>query len=310
MNAQLLPVTTLMTISLLMLSSTLSLAQTQERKQIPGTKFIMAAPAGFTAARNFIGFQDVETNSSIMLMTISGPYDQVSSGLTDENLLKQGVIVSGRENLTFNNRKAILLKGTQKAYGMTFLKKILVFGNDKRTVIINGAFPEERKQLDSAVMVSMLSVQYDEKLEDGTNNQVMVIDTRGTTYILSGTENKMLTFKQPEDQSKDAPILIASPSIVKALISDQKAFAVNRLKQLPGHANAVIKETNPIEINGLKGFEVIAENKGASGKTGITYQVMLFTDNDSYYVIVGIAYKDIETNLVTFKKLARTVKRI
>ena len=64
-----------------------------------------------------------------------------------------------------------------------------------------------------------------------------------------------------------------------------------------------------VQIDGISGYEIIAEGLDNTNRTKEQiYQVMLFTDH-GYYIMVGTAKNDFETNLELFKKVARTLKR-
>jgi hypothetical protein len=66
---------------------------------------------------------------------------------------------------------------------------------------------------------------------------------------------------------------------------------------------------NEIEIDGISGYEITAEGlEKTNGKKELVYQVMLYIDN-GYYMIIGTAKTDFDTNLELFKKVAKTLKR-
>ena len=84
---------------------------------VKGTKMSLIPPDGFTQASNFNGFHQIGSRSSIMVIEIPGPYNEVSAALTKE--------------------------GEQFAQGIMFTTYILVFGSEEFTVLINAMFPKE-----------------------------------------------------------------------------------------------------------------------------------------------------------------------
>src|SRR5690606_36252945 len=134
---------------------------TEEHQNIKGTKISLIPPKGFTDGLNFLGLQQTESGSSIMILDIPGPYSETSAGINKENLSSKGVELSKIENLTINGLPAIFVTGTQNAYGNIYTKFILVFGTDSETIMINGVYPENLKKVGDVIKKSMLTVFYE-----------------------------------------------------------------------------------------------------------------------------------------------------
>ena len=64
---------------------------TKAHAKIEGTKISMVPPKDFTKAANFLGFQQTESGSSIMVLNVPGAFSKVSAGFTKEGLLTQKV---------------------------------------------------------------------------------------------------------------------------------------------------------------------------------------------------------------------------
>lgn len=134
---------------------------TMAHQNIIGTKISLVPPKGFVKADNFLGMQQSQSGSTIMVLDIPGPFSETSKGLTKEGFLSQGVEVTEIENFTLNNLPAIFVTATQNAYGNIYTKYVLCFGTDKETIIINGASPNNLKEISNAIKVSILSSFYD-----------------------------------------------------------------------------------------------------------------------------------------------------
>ena len=111
---------------------------TSDHQNIVGTKISLIPPKGFLKATNFLGLQQTQSGSTIMILDIPGPFAEVSKGLTKAGFLSQGVEVKEIENLTINNLPAILVTGEQNAYGNIYTKCVLCFGTDKETLNSSG----------------------------------------------------------------------------------------------------------------------------------------------------------------------------
>jgi len=284
---------------------------TQEHKEVRGSKISLIPPPEFSVATNFLGFQHTATNSSIMILDVPGPYAEIAKSLTTENLLKQGVIVQEIEQITMNGLPSMLITGQQTAYDLDFKKFTLVFGTDKESIMINGIVPLADSSRTEWVKKSVLSTVYDAAKVlnplDAVDFQVSTLDT---DFVFAKSMSNMLIYnrdgKVPVETADKASLVVAK-AISKVAIPDKKEYAINRIKILPVQISKIF-ETNPIEINGLEGFEIIAE--GVNRKTGEkeqAYQVMLFKDS-TYYILFGSSQADFEANLVVFKKIARTFK--
>ena len=284
---------------------------TPEHQEVRGSKINMIPPNNFVTATKFLGYQQESTNSSIMVIDIPGPYSEVSKGLTKEALLTQGVSLESSEQFILNDLSAVLLKAEQAAYGTVFRKYILVFGTEKETMLINGIAPKEDVNLDQAIRKALLSVVYDaNRILTPLDAVDFEISTEGTDFVFAKSMSNMLIYnrdgKVPSETNDKASLVIAK-AFSKTVIDDKKQFAMTRIKQLPVFIDKILT-TEPIEINGLKGYEISAE--GRDRKTGNkeqVYQVMLFLESD-YYILFGSSEADFDKNTSAFKKLVRHFK--
>jgi hypothetical protein len=136
---------------------------TSEHKNIVGTKISLIPPNGFIKALNFLGLQQTQSGSTIMILDIPGPFAETSKGMTKEGFLSQGIEVKNIEKMTLNSLPAILITGEQNAYGNIYTKFVLCFGTEKETILINGAVPNNLKEIANSVKTSILTSYYDAK---------------------------------------------------------------------------------------------------------------------------------------------------
>jgi hypothetical protein len=261
-----------------------------EHKNIKGTKISLIAPKGFTDGLNFLGLQQTESGSSIIILDIPGPYSETSKAMTKENMLSKGVEMKKIENLTINGLPAIFATGTQNAYGNIYTKYIIVFGTDNETIMINGVFPENLKKIGGEIKKSMLTVFYeaDKKINPFAALDY-TIDISETKLKFGKSMSNSLIFSvdgQVPTASSDKTALIVAKSFSQITAQDKKLFCINRLKQ------ALIKienieYTNEITIDGISGYEIYAKGKDKkSNETENIYQVILFSDK-LYYILFG-----------------------
>lgn len=284
--------------------------QTEKHIKVSGTKCSLIPPSGFVAATTFSGFQNAETGTSIMINELPAPYQSIVDGFTAEALKSRGMVLIKKQTIDFNDSKATLIHLTQSANGMTYIKQMLVFGDTKGTVLVNGIYPEASKEIESQIKDALFSTVYnisqnDNPLEAAT----FTIDVQETNFKVIKYMSGSLLYSTDGKFPTEKPTIIVGNSIAKIPSQNQKKYSEERLKKLPGGDLNVIKEIKEISVDNLKGYEIIADGKTKDGKPELVYQVMLFNDKGDYYIIVGQAKEEFEKNLTIFKKITQTFKR-
>jgi hypothetical protein len=286
--------------------------QSEKHKNINGTKISLIPPQGFISAQNFIGLQQAESGSSIMVLDIPGPYSEISAGLNAENLLSNGVEVSLIEPLTINELPGMLITGKQRAYGSTYSKYILVFGNESETIMLNGIFPENMKKFGAEIKKSILSVIYDAGMKlDPFAVLDYTIDVSETKLKFAASSSGSLIFtvdgKIPT-ASEDKTNLIVTKSFNTVTPDDKKQFCINRIKKTPVDIQT-IEYTNEISVDGMNGYEIYAKAKSKNTDTPENiYQVILFSD-DLYYILISTSNDETPESINEAKKAINTLKR-
>jgi len=285
---------------------------TIEHQNIIGTKISLIPPKGFVKADNFLGLQQTQSGSTIMVLDIPGPFSETSKGMTKEGFLSQGVEVKTIENLTLNNLPAILVTGEQNAHGNIYTKYVLCFGTNQETIMVNGASPNNLEEIAREIKTSILTSFYE---KDKKINPFEVldyeIDISKSKLIFAKSMSNSMTFNIDgllPTKSADKTSLTIAKSFSKIAIADRKLFALNRLKQLPIEITKT-EATEEITIDGISGYEVLltSNNKKTSEPEKI-YFVMLFSDN-LYYIFYGSSNQNFDDNINELKKVVKTFKR-
>jgi PsbP-like protein len=284
--------------------------QTEELTKVSVTKCSLIPPNGFVAATTFSGFQNIETGASIMINELPVPYQSLVDGFTAEALKSRGMTLVKKETIDFNGSKATLINLTQSANGTTYIKQMLVFGDTKGTVLVNGIYPEASKEIEAQIKDALFSTVYNISQNDNpVEAATFAIDVQDTDFKLIKYMSGSLLYSTDGKIPTEKPTLIVGNSIAKIPSQNQKKYSEERLKKLPGGDLNVIKEIKEISVDNLKGYEIVADGKTKDGKPELVYQVMLFNDKGDYYIIVGQAKEEFQKNLVTFKKITQTFKR-
>lgn len=278
--------------------------------KVTGTKCSIIPPDGFKAASAFSGFQDTVTGASILVNEIPAPYQSIIDGFTVDVFKARGMALISKQTVDFHHLIATLFHVRQPANGMVYIKQMLVFGDEKQTILVNGIYPEASKSLEAKIKEALLSTVYTVSQDNNPLEAVtFAVDVERTDLKLVKYLSGSLLYSVDGQVPTGKPTLIVGNSIAKVPFQDQKKYAEERLKKLPGGENSIIKHANEITIDHLKGYEIIADNKTKDNKSEVIYQVMLFNNNGDYYIIVGQTKEDFSKYIATFRRVARSFKR-
>lgn len=284
--------------------------QSGNHSKVSGTRCSIIPPDGFKAASNFSGFQDTATGASILINEIPAPYQSIIDGFTADAFKTRGMALISKQTVDFHHSTATLFHATQSANGMVYIKQMLVFGDEKRTILVNGIYPEASKSLEAKIKEALLSTVYTASQDNNPPDAVtFTVDVERTDLKLVQYLSGSLLYSADGQVPTKKPTLIIGNSIAKVPFQDQKKYAEERLKKLPGGANSIIKQINEITIDHLNGYEIIAEGKTKDHKPEVIYQVMLFNNNGDYYIVVGQTTEDFQKYIETFKQVAKSFKR-
>ncbi len=294
----------------LLVVSNIVFEQTENHKAIPGTKCSLVPPKDFVASTTFSGFQHSKYGASIMVTEMPAPMQSITESFTEAGLKSKGMTLIDKQEIDFNNSKAQLVIISQPANGTLYLKQVLIFGDSQKTILVNGIYPEKNKHIEGEIKKSILSTSFNENQQSNPLDAVaFTIDVKGTDFKLASYMMSSLTYTTDGNIPTEHPLLIVGNSIAKVSTANEKQYCIDRLKKLPRGEQNTVKEINPIQIDNLKGYEIIANGKNKDSKAEIIYQVMLFGDADNYFIIIGMATENFDANLNTFKNIAKTFKR-
>jgi hypothetical protein len=280
----------------------------------PAAGVKLVRPDGFDDAENFHGFQQPSTNASVMVVAIPGPFSETTGGFTPAQMNSQGMNLITREDIEIDGKQGLLLSVSQRAYGTDFAKWIVAFGDESKTTIVTATYPATHDLTLSGLLKSIvLSVRLDTTPapEPGTDVGFTVTAseklkiTPGIGKMVMYTKDGIVPAKSPED-----PLFLAAPSVADVPLEDKRQFAVQRLFQTAHTKVTSLISNTPVTIDGLEGFELLAEAEHSdSGISLVLYQVLLF-DEGCYILmqgLVGAALRD--EYLPEFKAMAHSFSR-
>ncbi len=293
-----------------LLLTQMAFGQAEKLTKVSGTKCSLIPPTGFVAATAFSGFQDMEKGASIMINELPAAYESLVAGFTPDALLSRGMTLINKETIDFKSGKATLIKISQQANGITYLKQMLIFGDSNGTVLVNGIYPEAANDIATKIKEALLSTVYNASQDDNSLDAAsFTVDLKDTDLKLIKYMSGSLLFSTDGKVPTEKPTLIVANSLARIASQNQQKYAEERLKKHPRGELSVVKEIKEITVDSLRGYEIVADGKTKDNKPELVYQVMLFNDNGDYFIIVGQAKEEFEKNLTAFKKVAKTFKR-
>ncbi|HET6889688.1 MAG TPA: hypothetical protein VFH31_01190 [Pyrinomonadaceae bacterium] len=299
--------------------ATIGASQTVESPKpetaIPGTRVSLVPPAGFTPAAQFSGFWQESLGSSIMVTEFPGPLSEVSSGfLNPSDLAKRGMALLNKLEVKVNNETGLLLNLKQNAFGTEYRKWLLIFGDEKESVMLAATFPKELEgDLSEKMKASILTVKWDrERKVAPTEGLNFTFTEKGEIKLAKRIANSLLYTKSGIFPSKavDDPLFIIGQTLSKLDIDDKEQFAKSRLSQTATITEIEIERLSQVTVDNLSGYEILAKgNDTESGNSMVVYQVVLYEDR-SYYIMQGlVSAKHGQTYLPVFKEMARSFRR-
>lgn len=287
----------------------------RQERAIPGTRVSLVPPAGFISAAQFSGFWQESLGSSIIVTEFPGPFSEVSSGfLNTSDLAKRGMALLNKLDVKVNNETGLLLHLRQNASGTEYLKWLLIFGDEKESVMIAATFPKELEgDLSEKMKASVLTAKWDrERKVAPTEGLNFTFSEKGEIRLAKRIANSLLYTKSGVFPIKavDDPLFIIGQALSKVDVADKEQFAKSRLSQTATVGNIEIGQVSQVTVDNLSGYEIFAKGSDTeSGNSMVVYQMVLYEDQ-SYYIMQGlVSTKLAQTYLPVFKEMARSFRR-
>jgi hypothetical protein len=278
---------------------------------IPGTRVTLVPPEGFALSKDFAGLQG--DKASVMVIELPGaPYETLVAAISSGVMARQGVEITGGEELAGLPSKARTFKGRQVAQGADIDKWLLLVDGGPALVMLNvSALKGMATVTDAQVQEMFRSVRVAAApsgdpvaalpfavttLPRFSHQQVLggaglIIGSAPFTEENAGQPGLTIvrTFEQPipKEQWNQA---------VTAFLQGMKAIAFDKADP-----------PTPVKIGGLEGLQFIA-NGTAAGAPRKTLVTMLFTAKGGYTLIAMAspelfdgAEKDFRTMIESFR---------
>jgi hypothetical protein len=126
-----------------------------------GSHIGFVPPPGFVASKRFPGFENIETASSMILITLPpDAFAEAQTTLTADGLKQHGIAEVSRETLTLPNGRALLVIGTETENGQKFRRWMFLARVPEATALATVSVPEPHLATysDRVIKASLLTI--------------------------------------------------------------------------------------------------------------------------------------------------------
>ncbi|XXF78600.1 hypothetical protein P2318_02245 [Myxococcaceae bacterium GXIMD 01537] len=286
-------------------------APVADARPVRGTRVSLVPPPGFVESSRFSGFQNDATASSILVTELPAAYAEVSAAFEAEPMARKGMKLLERQSI--DGGQALLVHLEQDAGGVTFRKWMLAVGDAKVTALVTGSFRKELEATESAPMrAAILSARRNLETAapplDPTFTLTVTPGLRQAQQVQNAllyTSDGKLEGLKPED-----PLLVAAPSLGNPGALDARAFSEKRIQLTAGVKEVTVESGAPLEVNGMKGYELVALAKDAKTDAALVLHQVLLLEEGGYFLLqgrVGVARR--AEYLPHFQAVARGLQR-
>ncbi|TDT89458.1 MULTISPECIES: hypothetical protein [Azorhizobium] len=260
----------------------------------------LVPPEGMTEANAFPGFEDPNKNASILIVEMPPEaYDQVLSGFTDAALAGKGIMVESRAPLTIPDAKSVLVTGTQAAGALRVRKWILLAGSPRGTALVTVQVPESNAAAlpDAVVHETLQTLAF--RAPPSVEEQMKTLPFRLTNLsgfrvlrVIPNTAVFLTDGPKNEFEAAAQPLFVISVAAGAPRDEDRLNFAVRALTTTPGFRDLKIERAEPLRINNMAGFEVMATAKEAQGNADVKVAQWMRFGTNGYLRMMAVVKAD------------------
>jgi hypothetical protein len=272
----------------------------------PNSRVGLAPPPGFVTSTKFPGFENSEAKAAIVVVELPAEaFPEVEKGFSDETLKARGVTVESREEIPLATGRGILVIGQQTVANQKRREMVFAANLTSVAAIISFQVPDESRGAisDATVRDALKTAVARASVPDAEKLSVLPYKIRelaGFRVVRGAGDGSALLTDGPED----IVAAVAQPFVLIGITpgeapkpEDRDTFARRAFSSLPGIKEVKIVRAEPLRINNLQGFEILAEAKDASSNTDITAVQWLRFGPGGYLTMFAIARRDVWAGL-------------
>jgi hypothetical protein len=286
-----------------------------EGRRVAGSRVVVNPPTGFSPARQFAGFENVEAQSSIMVTELPGPAAVMQRGMTKAALASRGMTLVESSSASVDGEDGLLLHVRQTTTSGEFLKWMLIAGDKARTVMIVGTYPAASETtVGDAIKASLLGARLGATAIAPDPFEGLGFRVTPTTRLkVAGRVGDLLTLTETGSMAPsrpDAALYFVGHSFANVAINDLRTFSESRLNQTTRTRGITAVKGQRTQLNGLDAYELEADaNDARTGRPVRIYQVIA-PDQAGYFIVQGFVSPARAAEMVAeFRALTGTFRR-
>jgi hypothetical protein len=266
-----------------------------------GSRIGLVPPSGMSMSRNFSGFEDRDKRVAVVLVTLpADAYDEIKKSTTAEPLLKQGVKLESREDVSHPLGEAFLAIGQQQIENIQLRKWIFVVATGDLTALVTVQVPEAAQEAypDGVIRAAVTSVSV--RTSVPTDEQLSLLPFRVGELagfkvggVIAGRAVMLTDGAADGGTSKvDTHMVVAVAPGGPGQASERDRFANDVFASIPNLKDVRINSSEALRISGQQGHQIMARGRdGASGQE-ITIVQWLRFGGGAYLHLIGVARTD------------------
>lgn len=285
-----------------------------QRQAVTGTRVTLEPPEGFAPAARFTGFGREAARASIAVTELVAPFSVIAGRLTPEAFAAQGMAVRTYDTVAVEGASARLLSLTQNATGGPYGKWVLVFGDERATVLVTATYPADAEaSLGEPMKQAVLSARRSRETPADPLEGIGFTVDPGTRLRIASRMGNNLSLNETGSlpmEDKGAPFLVIGQSVAEVDLGDLEAFARRRVANVGSTLQVTgITGGGPVTIGGAAGYELFADARAAEGGAAVkVYQVVL-PEGSHYLLLMGFVGAERAAEFIPeFQSIARTLR--
>lgn len=258
---------------------------------IPGTRISLRVPPGFSVAEDFPGIVHQEYGIAVVTVEIPLPLVTLLAEMTEQEFANEGMTLLRSEKVAVSGRDATLFQASQNEPDGAVHKWLVVFGDEKRTILLDASAPELLQPLVGNILKDcLLTARWD---------PAKVLDPyAGMGFSLRQSDIFEIRGRRPGGvllARKEAPAVL-DPSepimVVYPLLTPEVPPIEMQAKRTLTEGDQFIEFRNfverPLTINGRSSYEIIADATESSHSIPVRILMVVVRASDRDMVIEAV----------------------
>jgi hypothetical protein len=260
----------------------------------PGARIGLVPPPDMAVSERFTGFESRSKRAVITAVEMPPEaFTELTGGLTDENLKRQGITVTSRETFEVAGKEAVLVEGAQS--GRAPVRKWLLVVKEPTVTafVIGQMLGDVETEAAQGMREALKTVAI--RAPRSVDEQMAALPFRlgnlakfRPVRVMAG--NSVLLTDGPNDviREVDQPAVIVAQSSILPPRDQREAFARAALRSNDTIKDVFIERSQGFRQRGADWHEIVARaNDIQSGRPVVVTQTLRF-DSDHYLRVLGI----------------------